>query len=73
MSALYLFIYRKLVDGCVEHDAAPVDEALELLRFERETWSMLLGKIASESAQITEGAGVAESSPDAAGSLSVEG
>jgi len=70
MAALYLFIYRKLVDGCVEHDVKPVDEALELLRFERETWRMLLDKIARESAG-PRGPVMAEQ--PSAGSLSVEG
>jgi flagellar protein FliS len=70
MSGLYLFIYRKLVDGCVDHDPGPIDEAVELLGFERETWALLLDKIARESGGMR-----AENDSEAAdsGSLSVEG
>jgi flagellar protein FliS len=70
MSGLYLFAYRKLVDGCVDHNPAAIDEALDILRYERETWSMLLDKIARESASaVAQPAGVA----GGGSSLSVEG
>jgi flagellar protein FliS len=45
MSALYTFIYRKLVDANMQRDAAPLDEALKLLAYERETWQMLMQKL----------------------------
>jgi len=69
MAALYLFVYRKLVDGCVDRSPAAIDEALEILRFERETWRMLMDKIASETAEAHPhpAASVSE------GGLSVEG
>jgi flagellar secretion chaperone FliS len=69
VGALYRFVYRKLVDGCVNHRAEPLEEALGILRYERETWSLLLEKLASERGAASSGG----SRPDAAGSLSVQG
>lgn len=48
MSALYNFIYRKLVDACVHRNASDVDDALKILRHQRETWVMLIEKINEE-------------------------
>jgi len=42
LGALYTYIYRRLVDANIEHDVAPLDEAITLLDFERETWRMLM-------------------------------
>lgn len=50
MEALYLFIYRRLVEGCVEKDVGRIDEALELLEYQRETWVLLLEKLREERA-----------------------
>lgn len=46
--SLYTFIYSLLVEGSFEKDAAKVDKAIELLEFERETWAMLMQKLAEE-------------------------
>jgi len=56
MSALYNFIYMKLVDANLEHEVAKLDEALNLLRYQRETWTMLmeqLGKTKAAAAATT--------------------
>ena len=45
MSALYNYIYRKLVEANVEHLIPPLEEALNLLRYQRETWAMLLDQL----------------------------
>lgn len=45
LAALYNFAYRKLIEANVEHTVAPLDEALTILRYQRETWSMLLGQL----------------------------
>lgn len=44
MSALYTFIYRKLVDANIERTVDHVDEAIKLLSYERETWALLMKK-----------------------------
>ncbi len=51
MTALYDFIYRRLIDANVHRDAAAADDALRILRHQRETWTMLLGKLAAEASQ----------------------
>lgn len=42
LSALYTFLYRRLIDAGLEKSPAIVQEVLGLLEYERETWSMLL-------------------------------
>lgn len=48
--ALYAFIYRTIVDGAHDKDPAKIDKAVELLEFERETWVMLMERLAEERA-----------------------
>ncbi len=48
MSGLYNFVYRKLVDACVHRNASDVDDALKILRHQRETWVMLIDKVNAE-------------------------
>lgn len=45
LAALYNFVYRKLLEANVNHTIASVDEALGILRYQRETWVMLLDKL----------------------------
>lgn len=46
LSGLYAFCHRRLVEANLKHDPALVDEALEVLRYQRETWQMLMQKLA---------------------------
>lgn len=48
LSALYIFIYRKLVEANVSHDLKSLEEALKLLEFEKETWELLMARLAQE-------------------------
>jgi flagellar secretion chaperone FliS len=48
LSALYVFIYTRLMNASSRRDLTPLDEALELLRYERDTWAMVLEKLAKE-------------------------
>lgn len=45
LSSLYNFVYRKLIEANVEHTLEPLDEALNILRYQRETWAMLLEQL----------------------------
>lgn len=45
MASIYSFIYRKLVDGCVNRDVEAVEDAVKVLRIERETWQILVDKV----------------------------
>lgn len=48
VAALYMFIYRLLVESGLERSLAKADRAIELLHYERETWIMLMSKLAED-------------------------
>ncbi len=50
LTALYTFIYTRLVSATTERNVEMLDEAMALLRFERETWQMVLNQLAQENA-----------------------
>jgi flagellar protein FliS len=50
LASLYNFIYRKLVDASLHHTVESADEALQLLRYQRETWAMLMEKLGKQKA-----------------------
>lgn len=45
LAGLYSFVYRKLVEANIEHKAQSLDEALSILRYQRETWVLLLDQL----------------------------
>ncbi len=45
VASIYNFLYRKLVDACVERNVQAIDDALRVLRVERETWQILVNKV----------------------------
>jgi len=49
MAGLYAFIYRRLVDASMDRDANAADEALRILRHQRETWVLVMQRIAETS------------------------
>lgn len=72
LSALYTYIYRLLVDANTQHTLPPVDEAIQLLEYERETWQLLMQRLAEQGG---DGAseGVHGAQQTAISSLSVNG
>ncbi len=50
LSGLYAFMMTRLMTASSERDPEIVKEVLSLLEFERETWIMLLAKLAAEKA-----------------------
>ena len=48
--ALYSFLYSELVNASFEKDLERADRVIELLQYERETWSLLVAKLAEERA-----------------------
>ena len=48
LSALYTFMYTSLVQASTTRDVALVDEVIQLLRFERETWVMCMDEMTRE-------------------------
>ena len=50
LSSLYTFMYTRLVEASTERDVGKAEQVLELLRYERETWLLLMENLASENA-----------------------
>jgi len=48
MAALYSFIYRRLIDANIHQDVEALDDALRILRQQRETWVLLMEKLRQE-------------------------
>ncbi|MFO0831404.1 MAG: flagellar export chaperone FliS [Phycisphaerales bacterium] len=46
--SLYTFLYTHLIEGTFEKDTTKIGKVVELLEFERETWVMLMQKLAEE-------------------------
>lgn len=57
LSGLYTFMYTRLVTACMERDAEIAREVLDLLRYERETWTMLMDQLTKENADEVEPGG----------------
>jgi flagellar protein FliS len=79
LNALYTFIYRRLVDANLHRDVAPIDEAINLLEYEKETWQMLMKQVADQGAPAsaanaaTPAVGVSGAQQTAISSLSING
>lgn len=73
LSALYTYIYRRLVDANMHHEPAPLDEAIQLLEFEKQTWQMLMRKVTAEGKPGAAGADVTNVQQTAISSLTVNG
>jgi flagellar protein FliS len=83
LERLYNFMYRRLMDANVERDPSIVDEVIDLLEYDRETWVLLMEKVATERASgatapaiddsADESGEYAAAAPVAGGGFSVEG
>lgn len=50
LAALYNYAYIKLIEANVDHRIDSLDEALNVLRYQRETWAMLLNQLGKQKA-----------------------
>jgi flagellar secretion chaperone FliS len=50
LSALYTYVYRKLVEANTHHIIESLDEAINLLQYQRQTWAMLLDQLGKQKA-----------------------
>jgi flagellar secretion chaperone FliS len=50
VTGLYTFIYSRILSASLEKNFGAADEAIKLLEYERETWVMLMDKLATERA-----------------------
>lgn len=46
--SLYAFIYSQLLEASLSKSMTHADEAIRLIEFERETWALLMKKVADE-------------------------
>lgn len=76
LSALYTYIYRRLVDANLKRELEPIDEAIKLLDYERQTWQMLMQKLSTSPNAPTAAdriAGAKQAQQTAMSSLSLNG
>lgn len=74
LAAIYTYVYKRLIEASVEHKLEALDEALRLMRFQRDTWAMLLDKISKEkAARAAASIDIPEPSSRMEASLSVQG
>lgn len=52
LAGLYSFAYRRLVDANVGHELQALDEALDVLRYQRETWMLLMQELQKKKAGV---------------------
>ena len=50
LASLYNYAYRKLVEANIDHTVEPLDEAVRILKYQRETWGMLLDQLGKQKA-----------------------
>jgi flagellar protein FliS len=48
--ALYHYAYRQLVVANTRHEMQALDEAIQVLRYQRETWAMLMEQLGKQKA-----------------------
>jgi flagellar secretion chaperone FliS len=52
LAALYNYANRKLFDANVNHNVESLEETVRVLKYQRETWAMLMDKLAKQRAGI---------------------
>jgi flagellar protein FliS len=50
LAALYNFAYRKLIEANIQHKVESLTEAMNVLRFQRDTWALLLDQLGKKKA-----------------------
>lgn len=50
LTSLYNYVYRLLIDANINRDVGKVDEALQLLHYQRDTWTMAMEELRRQQA-----------------------
>ena len=50
LAALYNYVYRQLIEANSHHKVEALDEAIKILRYQRETWALLLNQLGKQKA-----------------------
>lgn len=48
LKSLYQFVYSRLVDANMTHRSSSIDEALQILEHQRETWKLIVDRVQGE-------------------------
>jgi flagellar protein FliS len=74
LSALYTYVYRRLTETSVEHTLDSLDDALTILRYQRETWSILMDRLSKQkAATVASRMDIPAPSPRMEASISLQG
>jgi flagellar protein FliS len=74
LSALYVYAYRKLIEANTRRTIEALDEAVNILRYQRETWAMLMEQMGRQKAASAAGKlDIPEPSARMEASISVQG
>jgi flagellar protein FliS len=74
LTGLYTYVFTRLVDASSERSVEIVDEVIQIIRFERETWALLVESLSRENAsaasmmKIPDGAASSHVDPNRVGS-----
>lgn len=52
LAALYNYVYRKLIEANIDHKIDSLQDALDILKYQRETWVMLLDQLGKAKAGV---------------------
>lgn len=50
LSAVYRYVYKRTIEASVEHKMESLQEAIDLLKYQRETWARLLDQVSKSKA-----------------------
>lgn len=50
LASIYHYTYKKLIEANVEHKVEAMDEALRMIRYQRETWAMVMDQLGKQKA-----------------------
>jgi flagellar protein FliS len=50
LASLYQYAYKKLIEASMKHNMESMDEAINVLNYQRQTWSMLLQQLSKQKA-----------------------
>ena len=74
VASIYGFLFSKFVDASVQRDTNAIDDALKVLRIERETWRILVDKVNTvRQSQVDDPAENADQQQESPVGFSVEG
>ena len=52
LAALYNYAYRKLIEANIEHKLESLEDAIHILKYRRETWSLLMEHLGKQKAAV---------------------